>query len=685
MTALPDTGTPDTDPYLWLEEVEGDRALGWVREQSAQAADRLRDEQFERDRDTLYELATLPTNIAMISRRGAYVYNFWQDADHVRGLWRRTTLEDYRGGSPDWDVLLDVDALAADEGQDWVFQGTSACEPDNERVLVTLSRGGADAAVRREYDVPGRRFVADGFVVPESKSSTSWVDRDTLLVATTLGEGNATASGYPRIVRRWTRGTPLDEAPIVFEGAAADMTVYGYRDRTPGHERTLLRRQTTFEEGETFILDESGEPVRIPVPLDALVDLDRTWLTVQLKSDWTVAGRTHPAGSLLAGDLDEVLAGGGDWQVLFTPGPRRVLAGSFWLDSRLVLNVLDNLTSELVLLSPAAGTWPAAPVAGLPAEATVYAIPLDDGAMTRSDDLLVLVTSYLEPTSLELVRPDGTMERLASAPRAFDPAGLQVSRHEAVAEDGERIPYFQIGRPSDRPVPTVLYGYGGFNVSMLPEYLGGVGRVWLERGCTWVVACIRGGGEFGPAWHQAGIREGKRRAHDDFAVVARDLVARGVTTVPQLACYGGSNGGLLVGNMLTRYPDLFGAVWCRVPLLDMRRYSKLLAGASWVYEYGDPDVPEDWAFLQGHSAYQLVAPEPAYPPVLLVTSRRDDRVHPGHARKMAARLAEAGQPVLFYEPDDGGHGAANKLQAAELSALGFSFLRSTIGAAAANR
>ena len=672
------TTPASTDPFLWLEEVESDEALTWVRTQTAETANALCDPSFQVDHDTLYELATLPTNIPLISRRGDFVYNFWQDADHVRGIWRRTTLESFRTDEPDWDLLLDIDALARDEDADWVFGGTTSCEPAHDRVLVRLSRGGSDAGVIREYDVPTRAFVDGGFVLAESKGSASWIDDDTLLVSSDLGEGNATASGYPRVVRRWERGTSFDDAPVVFEGVHTDIYVGGGLDRTPGYERYFLRRQITFEEGETLIGPSLDELVRLDVPLDAAVDVDRQWLTVQLKSDWEVGGRTHPADALLAIDVDAFLGGGRGFQVVFSPGPRTVLEGSAWTASNLLLTVLDNLQNRVLLATPGDSAWKTEAVEGLPDAASLTVMPLDGGGMRRSDDVLVWVTSFLEPSSMGLLTPTSGFEVIKQAPQAFDPAGMTVTRHEAVADDGERIPYFQIGRQSAEPVPTVLYGYGGFNVSMLPAYLGGLGKAWLEPGNTWVIANIRGGGEFGSAWHKAGIREGKKVAQDDFACVARDLVTRGVTTVPQLAGYGGSNGGLLVGNMLTRHPESFGAIWCTVPLLDMQRYTQLLAGASWVAEYGDPDVAEDWAFLKEISAYQNVDADIDYPPILIVTSRRDDRVHPGHARKMAAKLEAAGKSVRFYEPEDGGHGAANKKQATLLSALGLSFLRSTI-------
>jgi prolyl oligopeptidase len=536
----------------------------------------------------------------------------------------------------------------------------------------------------REFDLVEKRFVGDGFVLPEAKGGTEWVDDDTLMVATTLGgEGASTTSGYPRTVRLWRRGLPFDAAPVVFEGEATDVRVGGGVDREPGFQRTFFRRQITFEEGISFVQVGDEPPRRIDLPLDAALEVERDWLLVRLKTDWALPQRTYKADMLLAIAFSAFMAGSREFAVLFEPAPRRVLESFWFAKTRLVLTVLDNLASEILIAEPGEGGWRIGPVAGLPAEASLSAWPLDSGQLDRTDDMLVSVSSHLEPTMLGLVTPGHQFEVLKTGPAAFDAAGLRVTRHEAVAEDGERIPYFEIG-PAERarPLPTVLYGYGGFAVSLTPGYLAAIGKVWLERGGVWVVANIRGGGEFGAGWHLSGVREGKRRSHDDFAAVARDLARRGVTSREHLAAYGGSNGGLLVGNMLTRYPELFGGIWCTVPLLDMRRYTKLLAGASWTAEYGDPDKPDDWRFLEAVSAYHNVQPGRTYPPALIVTSRRDDRVHPAHARKMAARLEELGQPVWFYEPDDGGHGAANKEQAAFLSALGFAFLRHTIAAPA---
>ncbi len=674
-----DAAPQPQDPYLWLEEVEGAEALAWVRAQDEVTRKALCDGAFEADKAAIYEVSTRPTNIPFITRRDGLVYNFWQDQTHVRGLWRRTTLGEYRKNEPAWETVLDLDALAAEEGEDWVWQGCTTFEPEHRLGLVSLSRGGADAVVLREFDLAEKRFRPDGFFLPEAKGGAAWLDANTLLVSTTLGENAATKAGYARTVRRWRRGAPFEEAALEFEAHETDVWAGASIDREPGFERVFYRRQITFEEGESFLRDDDGGLIRIDLPLDSDRDVDRDRLLVKLKSHWDLPGGRYAADMLLAIGFSAFLAGSRDFEVLFEPAPRRVLSSFWWAKTKLVLTVLDNLASRILIARPQGRSWRVEPLPGLPEEAELGAWPLDAGQLERTDELLLSISSYVEPTKLALVAPDDRIEILKEAPSAFDAAGLSVTRHDAVSSDGERIPYFQIGpRGQDGPRPAVLYGYGGFSVSLTPGYLGGIGKVWLEKGHVWVVANIRGGGEFGAAWHRAGMRAGKALSHDDFAAVARDLVARGVTTPAQLAAYGGSNGGLLAGNMLTRYPELFGAIWCTVPLLDMRRYTQLLAGPSWIAEYGDPDKPDDWAFMEAFSAYHNLEPDRAYPPILLVTSRRDDRVHPGHARKMTAKLIRLGQEVYFYEPEEGGHGAANKQQAAFLSALGFSFLRKAL-------
>jgi prolyl oligopeptidase len=662
------------DPYLWLEDVEGEEALAWVRANNETTKAALCDAAFEADKQALYEISTRPDNIPFITRRRGQLYNFWQDAAHVRGLWRRTSMEEYRKAEPSWEAVIDIDALASAEREDWVWKGCGTLQPEQRYGLVSLSRGGADAVVMREFDLVEKRFVDGGFALPEAKGGAAWLDKDQLLVSSTLGENAATASGYPRTVRLWNRGSDFTQAPVLFEGEANDIYISASVDLEPGYERTFYRRQVTFEEGISYLAQEDGAPLLIDLPLDARFDVEKDWLVVKLKSDWALPERTYPADALLAISFSRFLAGDRSFEMLFEPGPRRILSGFWWTKSRLVLTVLDNLASQIWLGTPGAD-WQLERLEGLPDTASVHTMSLDLSQFERTDEFLLSISSFIEPTKLALVTEDKRIEVLKESPPAFDASGLEVTRYEAASVDGERIPYYQIGpREQSSPRPTVLYGYGGFSVSMTPGYLGGIGKTWLERGNVWVVANIRGGGEFGAAWHKAGMREGKRLSHDDFAAIARDLVKRGVTSEEQLAAYGGSNGGLLVGNMLTRYPDLFGAIWCTVPLLDMRRYTRLLAGPSWVAEYGDPERPEDWAYMVGFSAYQNLEEGRTYPSVLLVTSRRDDRVHPGHARKMAAKLAAMKQSVFFYEPDDGGHGAANKEQAAFLTALGLAFL-----------
>ncbi|WP_262030912.1 prolyl oligopeptidase family serine peptidase [Microvirga sp. Mcv34] len=667
------------DPYLWLEDVEGEEALAWVHGHNEITKAALCDAAFDADKRVLYEISTRPDNIPFITRRRGRLYNFWQDADHVRGLWRRTTMDDYRRAQPSWETVLDIDALARAEGEDWVWKGCGTLEPEQRYGLVSLSRGGADAVELREFDLVEKRFIEDGFALPEAKGGATWLDPDRLLVSTTLGDNAATASGYPRTVRLWRRGSDFGQAPVLFQGEFNDIYISASVDREPGYERVFYRRQITFEEGISYLAQEEGEPLLIDLPHDARFDVEKDWLVVKLKSAWALPERTYPADALLAISFSRFMEGDRRFELLFEPGPRRVLSSFWWTKSRLVLTVLDNLASQ-IWLGTTGEPWHLERLSGLPDTASVQAMSLDAGQLDRTDEFLLAISSFIEPTKLALVTEDRLIDVLKEAPAAFDASGLEVTRHEAVSVDGESIPYYQIGPKNQQgPRPTVLYGYGGFSVSMTPGYLGGIGKTWLERGNVWIVANIRGGGEFGAAWHKAGMREGKRLSHDDFAAIALDLARRGVTTAKQLAAYGGSNGGLLVGNMLTRYPERFGAIWCAVPLLDMRRYTRLLAGPSWVAEYGDPERPEDWAYMAGFSAYQSLEEGRSYPPVLLVTSRRDDRVHPGHARKMAARLEALKQPVFFYEPDDGGHGAANKEQAAFLSALGLSFLRKTLG------
>jgi prolyl oligopeptidase len=609
------------------------------------------------------------------------VYNFWRDAGNPRGLWRRTTLEAYRSDEPHWDVVLDLDRLSRDEDENWVWQAPQMLRPVGRRCLLGLSRGGADASVVREFDLDEAAFVPDGFVLPEAKSWVHWIDVDRVFVATDFGPGSLTASGYPRVVREWRRGTPLSEAPVVFEAEPSDMTVYARRDRTGGYERDIVyRRIDFFRTIAYFRPPASGELVRIDAPEDADIGTHGAHILIRLRTSWTVDGRTYPAGALLAAPFDAYLGGDRSLFGLFIPDPRTSLVSYHRTRDHLILEELTDVRPRLRVLTPAGGSWESSDLTA-PGGATSMDdhVEVLDTNPDHGNDFLLCSSGFTRPSTIwhGRVCNSGPPVRLRSEPDRFDADGIEVERHFAVSADGTRVPYLVVGPGGG---PTLLSGYGGFEISMLPHYDPILGRAWLSRGGTFVLANIRGGGEYGPTWHDAALRERRPRAYEDFAAVARDLVVRGVTTPHRLGIAGGSNGGLLTGVMLTSHPELFGAVVSAVPLMDMRRYHLLLAGSSWMAEYGDPDDPDDWVFLRTYSPYHNVQDGHRYPPVLVQTSTRDDRVHPAHARKMVARLLEHGADVSYYENIEGGHaGAADNQQTAFMWALRFEFLHRVIG------
>jgi prolyl oligopeptidase len=676
--AEPAPAVEPTDPYLWLEDVGGEAALEWVRERNAEClAELAGTEAFTRLEARILSILDSREKIPYVKKIGDRFYNFWRDAANPRGLWRRTTLEEYRTSDPAWETVLDLDALGRAEGENWVWHGAAVLEPDDRRCLVSLSRGGADADVVREFDLDTKAFVPGGFTLPEAKSRVAWRNADSLFVATDFGPGSLTTSGYPRTVREWTRGTPLAAAPLVFAGEEGDMMVTAFRDLTPGYERDFVVRRMTFYTSEWFVR-QGDTLVTIEKPADAELHIHRDWLFIELRSPWTVAATTYPAGALLAIEFDTLLAGDRAFQVLFEPEPRTSLTAFAATRHHVLLTTLDNVRSRISVCSLRDGRWESAPLPGVPEIGTASITPIDD---IESDEYFLVTTSPLQPSTLSLgdLAAATPADPLKRSPVFFAADGLTVSQHEAVSADGTRVPYFQIGPaipPAPTlPVPTLLYGYGGFEIPLVPGYDPVTGAAWLERGFIHVIANIRGGGEFGPTWHQAALKERRPRAYEDFAAVAEDLIRRGVTSATKLGIKGGSNGGLLVGNLYARRPELFGAVVCQVPLLDMRRFHRLLAGASWVGEYGDPDRPEEWAFIQGYSPYHMVRPDGSYPPLLLTTSTRDDRVHPAHARKMAAHLRDLGLRVFSYENIEGGHGgAADNRQKAFMDALAWTFL-----------
>lgn len=667
------------DPYLWLEEVQGETALDWVRKSNAQARESLtQNAEFTELQGRIKAVLDSQTRIPYLSSQlGDLYYNFWQDESNSRGILRRTSLDEYRKETPNWEVVLDVDQLGEIEGESWVYKGSLTLRPTYDRSLVQLSRGGSDAAVVREFDLVNKVFVADGFTLPEAKSDVSWLNQDEVIVATDFGEGSLTESGYPRIVKRWKRDTPIEEATVLFTGETTDVGAFGYSDQTRDFERAGVHRALDFYNSETYVLIDD-ELVKIDKPDHASASFFREWILIEPKKDWQIASTTYVAGSLLAFNLSEFIAGSRDLHVLFKPTPRRSLAGFTATRNYLLLNVLDNVRNQIEVLRYQENEWQSSSLAD---QDQFQTISIRDVNENENDDYFITRSDFLTPPSFGIGTIKGTEESLRSEPTAFSAPNYTISQHWVKSKDGEQIPYFQVSpQQIDAPLPTLLYGYGGFEVSLVPNYQKITGTAWLAAGGIYVVANIRGGGEFGPQWHRSALKENRYRAYDDFIAVAEDLIARGVTTSDQLGASGGSNGGLLIGNMVVRRPDLFGALVINVPLLDMKRYHLLLAGASWVAEYGDPDIPEEWEYLKNYSPYQNLSKTADYPPLLVTTSTADDRVHPGHARKFVARLREFGKDVTYYENLEGGHaGAADNTQRAFMSALQYRFLWDKLG------
>ena len=686
MTHLPDARptleAPDDDPFLWLEEIEGAEALAWVEAQNEKTLARLSDDRVAADAQAVQAAMDRPDKIPHITRRGGLLYNFWKDAQNPRGLWRRTTEEGYRQDNPPWEILIDLDALVKEENEDWVWHGAAVIHGTHDRAVLKLSRGGGDAVVLREFDIPSRSFVRDGFSLPEAKGGVDWLDRDTLLLSSAFGEGMATSSGYSRTIRLWSRGQDPLAAEVLFEVPADHMGAWGGVDRSTGEERLVFLDQIGFYDVAVHLGDRTGPLQRIGIPTDVRVNWFRDLIVLQPRTPWTIGGTTYAPDTLLATTLSSLLSSTPHLQTLFEPAERRALTGYSWCAGQLLMAELDDLSPRFIIWTPGETAWTPRKLDGLPEIGVVDVWPLD-AEPEESDGTLLAMTQdpVTPPTLLRTATTPATPLVLRQAPKIYNADGLRVTRHEAVSSDGERIPYVQTGPDTETgDAPVHLSGYGGFQIPVMPYYKGSIGQLWLERGGTAVTANIRGGGEFGTRWHEAGRRQNKRLSHDDFAAVAADLARRGVTTPGRIAAEGGSNGGLLIANMLTRYPERFGALFCTIPLIDMRRYTKLLAGASWMAEYGDPDNPKDWAFIQHFSAYHNADAGKTYPPILIATTRRDDRVHPAHARKMAAKLQKLGYEARFYEPAAGGHGyGKDNAEAARFMALGAAFLRRAIG------
>ena len=655
---------PAADGYLWLEEVDSARSMEWVHAHNAVTAARLGAQSGYTDlhRDALAILNST-SRIPAVSQHGGYLYNLWQDPSHQRGLFRRTTLTDFRKDNPLWETVLDIDELSRAEGQKWAFGGATWLEPEERRCLIHLEPGGSDAAEVREFDTQTKAFVVGGFTLPVAKSRVSWRGADSLYVATDFGPGSLTKSGYPRIVKLWKRGTPLAAAILIYEGKETSVASSASRIRMAGGgEIDLLSDGLTFwTSAVSQIMGDRLVPLAVP-PTARVIDGFRGRLVVWLKESWTFQGMTFPADAVLLVDPAALRGESGSAEMVVAPTPQAIVRNVAVTPSGLLVATLDNVRSRLDRFVPrASGGWQRETI-GFP----------DNGALnilsTHSDTGAAFVEyqSFLTPPALYYVPPGGrTPEQLKTQAPTFDGARFEVVQNWTVSADGTKVPYFVVGPKGmkfDGENPVWMFSYGGFENALTPAYSGSYedlhgayGKLWLERGGVFVLANIRGGGEFGPVWHTSVLKENHYKCYEDFEAVARDLAKRGITSPAHLGIEGRSNGGLLVGSTMLRHPELYGAVVCGNPLLDMRRYTKLLAGASWAGEYGDPDDAAQWAYISQYSPYQNLTGGKKLPAVMFYSTTRDDRVHPGHARKMAARMEALGYPVEYFENIEGGH------------------------------
>jgi prolyl oligopeptidase len=674
-----ETSAPNTDPYLWLEEVEGEKALAWVKAHDDAKMDEFQaDTNFARIRERSLEILNAEDRIPYVTHRGGYVYNFWQNEEHVRGIIRRTTLNDYVQDAPTWEVVLDIDKLNEEEGESWVYKGSAHLPPKYRRGLIYLSAGGKDATHIREFDYEKKEFVVDGFYLPEAKSNVDWYDMNTLIVSTDFGPGSLTESGYPRIVKLWQRGTDISEAQTILEGDITDVAVGGGVTHRPEGNVFSVYQGTSFWESVEWIVNENLEKTRVPIPIDANIEaFFKGYVVVLLFSDWL----SFPEGSLIAFKIADLESENLEPRIelIFSPGGRSTIRRVHATKDYLVISILNNVTARIIYYTLSDNpsekpSWKKGDV-NLPEFGSISIKSYNP----YDNTLMVSFTDFLTPTTLYLLDdPTANPKEIKSLPEKFDANDYKISQMEATSKDGTIIPYFLVSSENielDGTNPTLLYGYGGFRSSQTPFYSATIGNFWLEKGGVFALANIRGGGEFGPSWHKAALFENRQRAYDDFIAVAEDLIARKYTSSEHLGIMGGSNGGLLVGAVVVQRPDLFNAVVCQVPLLDMLRYHKLPPGASWMGEYGDPDIPEQRAYIAEYSPYQNLKAGIDYPDILLVTSTKDDRVHPGHARKFAARLEEFGNKVYYWEEMEGGHAAsADNKQRAKRYAFEYSYL-----------
>ena len=659
---------------LWLEEVTSKKSLDWVKRQNKETLDELtRDPRFEAYKSEAKEILTASDRITYGNIVGDKIYNFWRDESHIRGILRRTDLKSYVAGKPVWETVLDMDKLAKDEGKNWVYKGYNCLGPDNVKCMMTLSPGGTDASVYREFDMKVKSFIKGGFEIPLAKSSASWIDENTLLVGTHWGKDSMTDSGYARTLKIWSRGTKLSEAKEVITLDKSETFVFPNRLKDGKDYYQMIMRGHTFYKASRYILDKNNQPVKLPFP--EKMDMHGIYegqMLLKIRQDW----RGFQAGSLLSFPIKDFLKSGKieTLTLVLDPGMSGTVRGVTHTKDALYISMLEHVSTRIREYKFDGKKWSFRKI-DFGGEDVVSIVSSDRGV----NDMLIARNGFLTPNSLYFVNfRTGEQKKLQSIPHRFDVTGLKLEKKWAVSKDGTKVPYFLIykkGTKMDKTTPVLQYGYGGFAISILPNYSALMGKLWLEKGGAYVLANIRGGGEYGPRWHEAALFEKRQRAYEDFFAVAETVQASGLSSPKHYGAIGRSNGGLLMGVSFTQRPDLFNAIICGVPLLDMKRYNKLLAGASWMAEYGNPDKPEDWAFIRKYSPLQNLKKGVKYPKVYFFTSTKDDRVHPAHARKMAAKMEIYGQPFYYFENIEGGHkGNANYDQEATMRALEYLYL-----------
>ena len=671
--------THSDDPYLYLEDVEKPENIEWVKEQNKVSLDYLtKVDGYQERYDQAYEVLTSKDKLAGPSIEGDFVYNYWQDDAHPRGIWRRMPINNYIDGQKKWEVLLDIDKLSANDNVKWVFKGASISSMEPDLCLLHLSPGGSDAVIIKEFNIATKSFVKDGFMVNEAKTNIQWLDKDHVYIATDFGANSLTKSGYPRILKKWKRGQAIEDAQIMFEADTTDVLVApDYVKDNDGTEYHFIRKYVDFQTIELYYI-QNNETIRLELPKNFEYQVFSKQFIINVLSDWKVGTKTIEKGYVVSIPFEDLLARKYVFANLFTPTPTQSVEYMYYLSqlpaskSCFILPVLDNVTSSLYEYRFVNGEWSKQKVE-IPQNGSVQIA----STSTDYENYFLTYESFTHPSSLlvagdEFAKP----KEIAALPSYFDASGLVVEQKAAISKDGTRIPYFILHQKDialDGSNPTIMIGYGGYQISYTPFYSAIAGRLWLSNGGVYVVTNIRGGGEFGPQWHLSAIKENKQKSYDDFIAIAEDLIDKKFTSAQHLGIWGGSNGGLLVGAVMVQRPDLFGAVACLVPLLDMKRYHMLLAGNSWMAEYGDPDKPKEWEYISKYSPYQNVQ-KGKYPAVLFMTSTRDDRVHPGHARKMHARMLEQEHESYLFENIEGGHaGSSTPDQRAMQYALYYSF------------